>query len=148
MNLAQATATRSTCPRKQVGAVLTDYNGRILSLGYNGAPKDVAHCTDVGCTLLHDECIRAVHAEINALLNLEGRAQGLIAYLTHFPCPRCMGALVQAGCSHIIYSIPRAYPSPAETALIDEIVTATHIRLQSSSTLAAATAAKLQLKKG
>ena len=66
INIAEEVAQRSTCPRAKVGAVIVK-NNRIISTGYNGAPAGEPHCTDEGCIVEHDHCLRAVHAEVNAV---------------------------------------------------------------------------------
>lgn len=66
IRIAMEVASRSTCPRAAVGAVIVRDN-RILATGYNGAIADEPHCTDVGCIMEGDHCQRAVHAETNAI---------------------------------------------------------------------------------
>ena len=66
IRIAKEVATRSTCKRAAVGAVITR-NNRILATGYNGAPEGMRHCLDEGCAVRDGHCIRAVHAEINAI---------------------------------------------------------------------------------
>ena len=75
MNMAQLVATRSTCVRRQVGAVIVK-DKRVLSTGYNGAPKGSKHCDELGCIRVklnvpsgtrHELC-RGVHAEQNAVI--------------------------------------------------------------------------------
>ena len=66
IRIAMEVASRATCPRAAVGAVVVKGN-RILSTGYNGAPAGEEHCTDVGCLMENEHCQRAVHAEFNAL---------------------------------------------------------------------------------
>jgi len=66
IQIAIAVAARSTCKRASVGAVITRHNW-ILSTGYNGAPAGAPHCLEVGCIVKNDHCVRAVHAEINAI---------------------------------------------------------------------------------
>ena len=67
IRIAKEVASRSTCPRAMVGAVIVKDN-TIISTGYNGAPAGEPHCTDKGCIIENDHCVRVVHAEINALL--------------------------------------------------------------------------------
>lgn len=71
LNIAKAVATRSTCPRASVGAVIVR-DRRIIATGYNGAPAGEPHCISDGCILeregqLLQHCQRAVHAETNAV---------------------------------------------------------------------------------
>jgi len=66
LNIARAVATRATCPRASVGAVIVK-NNRIISTGYNGAPAGEPHCTEVGCLMEDGHCQRAIHAETNAV---------------------------------------------------------------------------------
>ena len=73
MEIARTVATRATCPRARVGAVLTR-SRRILTTGYNGAPRGVAHCTEAGCLMVDGHCLRATHAEANAIV--QGRCTG------------------------------------------------------------------------
>jgi dCMP deaminase len=108
MAIARAVAERSTCSRKtKVGAVLVDGDGFLVASGYNGAPSGQTHCDDEGCVKdVNGKCVRAVHAELNALLQCARRgagSEGCTAYVTHFPCPRCAQALAQAGVAKVVY---------------------------------------------
>jgi len=67
MNIAKEVASRSTCPRASVGAVISKDN-RILSTGYNGAPSGEPHCLEVGCLMINNHCERTIHAETNAVV--------------------------------------------------------------------------------
>lgn len=78
MQIAEAVSMRSTCLRRRYGAVIVSTDGRIVSTGYNGAPRHRANCTDLGRCLreelkikpgTHYELCRAVHAEANAIIN-------------------------------------------------------------------------------
>ncbi len=120
MQIAHTVATRATCPRASVGAVLVREH-RILTTGYNGAPRGVAHCTEVGCTIVDDHCVRATHAEANAIVQgaLHGiELQGATAYCTHQPCVGCSKLLISAGVTKIVYDL--AYPDPIATELLAE----------------------------
>jgi len=105
MNLALQVATRSTCPRKHVGAVIVR-NKTILSTGYNGSLRGAAHCTDVGCLMVDGHCIRTVHAEANALVQAAChgiRLEGAEIYVTASPCFNCFKLIVNAGIRTIHY---------------------------------------------
>ena len=120
MQVARTVATRATCPRASVGCVLTR-DHRILTTGYNGAPRGVAHCTEVGCLVVHDHCQRATHAEANAIV--QGALHGVsleraTAYCTHEPCVNCSKLLISAGIRRIVFAT--AYPDAIATALLAE----------------------------
>lgn len=66
VEISRVVASRSTCPRASVGAVIVKDN-RIISTGYNGAPAGQPHCIDEGCIIEHNHCTRAIHAEVNAV---------------------------------------------------------------------------------
>jgi dCMP deaminase len=103
-----------------VGAVLTR-DHRILTTGYNGAPRGVAHCTEAGCLLVHEHCQRATHAEANAIVQgaLHGVGlEGATAYCTHQPCVNCAKLLISAGVVRIVYA--DAYPDAFAQALLAE----------------------------
>lgn len=104
LQIAVQAAARSTCPRAEVGAVLV-YKGEILSTGFNGAPAGKRHCTEVGCLLYHNHCIRTVHAEMNALLRA-GKTSETILYATHSPCWECAKAIINANVQRIYYLTP------------------------------------------
>ena len=120
LQIARTVATRATCPRASVGCVLTREH-RILTTGYNGAPRGVAHCGEVGCMIVHDHCQRAVHAEANAIVQgaLHGVGlAGATAYCTHEPCVNCSKLLISAGVERIVFDTP--YPDPIASALLAE----------------------------
>jgi dCMP deaminase len=120
MQIAHTVATRATCPRASVGCVLTRGH-RILTTGYNGAPRGVAHCTEVGCTMSNDHCLRATHAEANAVVQgaLHGvSVNGATAYCTHQPCVNCSKLLISAGVGKIVYD--EAYPDAVASQLLAE----------------------------
>jgi dCMP deaminase len=120
MQIAHTVSTRATCPRAAVGCVLVREH-RILTTGYNGAPRGVAHCTEVGCTLVNDHCVRATHAEANAVVQaaLHGVVlDGAVAYCTHQPCVNCSKLLISAGVTRIIFDQP--YPDPVASQLLAE----------------------------
>lgn len=105
LRMARLVATRATCPRRHVGAVLVrDY--RVVATGYNGSVPGEPHCRDVGCLMDNGHCIRCIHAELNALLQCAVSTQtsgGATLYCTDFPCMNCAKALVQAGVVRVVY---------------------------------------------
>lgn len=103
MNLAVMYRLRGTCPRLRVGCILVNEH-RIVSAGYNSAPPGLPHCTEVGCLLKNNHCIRCPHAEIAAINNLEHRYDNLVAYVTSQPCYFCLRALHIAN-TKVVYFI-------------------------------------------
>ncbi len=105
MNLAVQVATRSTCPRKHVGAVIVR-DKTILSTGYNGSIRGAPHCDEVGCLMENGHCIRTVHAEANALVQAARngvRLEGGDIYVTASPCFNCFKLIANAGLQTIYY---------------------------------------------
>ena len=114
MQIAGLVAQRSTCLRRQVGALLVS-NRRILATGYNGAPQGLAHCAELGGCLREargippgerQELCRALHAEQNAILQaaVHGVAlAGVTAYSTTQPCVTCAKMLVNANVQRIVF---------------------------------------------
>jgi len=118
LEMARLVAKRSTCLRRSVGAVLVK-DKRILATGYNGAPKGLGHCLDIGCLReklkipsgqRHELC-RALHAEQNALIqaSLYGiSVRDSTLYSTCQPCVICAKMLINAGINEIV--IADGYP--------------------------------------
>lgn len=130
LKMARLAATRATCPRRRVGAVLVREH-RVLATGYNGAVKGAPHCDDVGCLLVtrdgRQSCERTVHAELNAILQCAANgvsSRGSTMYCTDFPCVNCAKAMVQAGVVRVVYLAD--YPDPNSM----EILQAGGIRLE------------------
>jgi dCMP deaminase len=105
MNIARQAATRSTCPRKHVGAVIVR-DKTILSTGYNGSLPGLPHCEDVGCMMEDGHCVATVHAEANAILQAAKNgvriAEGEL-YTTASPCWNCFKLIATAGVRRIYY---------------------------------------------
>ena len=98
-------ASRSTCNRLSVGAVLVR-DKRIIAGGYNGSVAGDEHCIDAGCYLRDGHCMRTIHAEMNAILQcakLGISMDGASLYVTDFPCLQCTKSLLQAGIKEINY---------------------------------------------
>ncbi len=97
---------RSTCLRAQVGAIIVK-DKRILTTGYNGAPKGLPHCLDEGCEILDGHCVRSLHAEQNALMQAAQYGvplEGGTIYTTHQPCQVCAKMIINAGLTRVVYA--------------------------------------------
>jgi len=118
LGIAAQVATRATCDRAHVGCVIVRDKSIVVS-GYNGSPRGMPHCDDVGHDLVSDRCQRTIHAEINALAQaarMNGGVDGATAYLTHFPCGGCFKAMVNAGIARVVYGEVR-YVDPQVVAI-------------------------------
>lgn len=105
LEIAKVVATRSTCGRANVGAVIAK-NKVILSTGYNGAPRGLPHCDDIGHEIVDGHCIRTIHAEANAIAQAarNGTAiEGATMYLTVSPCYDCFKMIINAGIKDVMY---------------------------------------------
>jgi len=105
MNIARQVATRSTCPRKHVGAVIVR-DRTILSTGYNGSIRGQPHCEDVGCLIEDGHCVLTVHAEANAILQAAKNGVGVAGaeiYTTASPCWPCFKLIANAGLARVYY---------------------------------------------
>lgn len=105
MNLAVQAASRSTCPRKSVGAVIVR-DKAVLATGYNGSIRGLPHCTEVGCLMENSHCVRTVHAEANALLQAARHGvsiDGADIYVTSSPCWDCFKLIANAGVRRVLY---------------------------------------------
>ncbi len=124
MEIAQAVSMRSTCLRRRYGAVIVSKDGRIVSTGYNGAPRHRVNCCDIGSCLreelkikpgTHYELCRAVHAEANAIINGNpSDIEGSTLYLAGSeaatnaptknmrPCPMCKRLILNAQIARVV----------------------------------------------
>lgn len=121
MAITRAVATRATCSRRSVGAVIVK-DKRILATGYNGAPIGMRHCDhSQGGDMRDGHCARSTHAEQNALVQSArygiAIAGGTI-YLTDHPCLTCVKLLVNAGIMRIVYA--DSYPDDLAAAMLRE----------------------------
>ena len=129
MQIAEIVKTRSTCLRRQVGAVIVRDN-RIITTGYNGAPSRLKECTELGfCKReqLHipsgqrHELCRALHAEQNAIIqaaNLGISTKGATMYVTLQPCVICAKMAINAGIVKIVYK--GDYPDELSMGILEE----------------------------
>ncbi len=105
MNIAQEVATRSTCSRKHVGSVIVR-DKTILSTGYNGSIKGLAHCDEAGHEMVDGHCVRTTHAEANAIVQAAKhgvRVDEAEIYVTASPCYHCFKLIANAGIKTIYY---------------------------------------------
>lgn len=128
MKIAEDVATRSTCIRRSVGAIIVK-DKRILSTGYNGAPSNISHCTEETCLRTkynvpsgerHELC-RGLHAEQNAIIQAAFHGVSInnsTIYVTHQPCSICTKMIINAGIRTIICRQP--YNDPLALEMIGE----------------------------
>ena len=129
MQMAELTAKRSTCLRRQVGAVIVK-DRHIIATGYNGVPRGLKHCEEKGGCLRqqlgvpsgqrHELC-RALHAEQNAIIQAATLGQSIedgTIYVTHQPCVICAKMIINAGLKRIV--VREAYPDEMATEILDE----------------------------
>ncbi|GAB4227136.1 MAG: dCMP deaminase family protein [Acidobacteriota bacterium] len=105
MGIARQVATRATCDRKHVGAVLVR-DKVILSTGYNGSLRGLPHCDEVGHLMEDGHCVRTIHAEANAIVQAARNGvalEGAECYVTASPCFHCFKLLANAGIRRIYY---------------------------------------------
>ena len=105
MNIAKEVATRSTCDRKYIGAVIVREK-TILSTGYNGSIKGLPHCDEAGHEMVDDHCIRTTHAEANAIVQAAKNGVEINKsdiYVTASPCYNCFKLIANAGMKTIYY---------------------------------------------
>jgi dCMP deaminase len=129
MGIAKLTSERSTCLRRKVGSVIVK-DKQVIATGYNGAPKGISHCDEMGGCLReklgvpsgerHELC-RALHAEQNAIIQAATSGQsvdGATIYITHQPCVICAKMIINAGIRKII--VNEGYPDDLSVEILDE----------------------------
>jgi dCMP deaminase len=105
MGIAAQVATRSTCDRKHVGAVIVREK-MILATGYNGSLRGIEHCDEVGHLMQDGHCVRTVHAEANAIVQAARngvRTEAASIYVTASPCFACFKLIANAGIVRIVF---------------------------------------------
>lgn len=108
MRHAYLAAERGSCQRKQVGAIIVrDRDQRIISGGYNGAPRGMPDCLEAGCDVRvidgRESCVRTIHAESNALDLCGPIAEPHTLFTTVIPCRLCALRIIQAGIRRVVY---------------------------------------------
>jgi dCMP deaminase len=128
MKIAALVSERSTCMRRRVGAIIVN-NKRIISTGYNGAPRGLQHCLEVGCLREQlgipsgerQELCRGAHAEQNAIIQAASSGvsmEGATMYCTTAPCATCAKMILNAGIKRLV--LGGRYPDALGEALIKE----------------------------
>ena len=105
MNIARMVATRATCDRKHVGAVLVR-DRTLLSTGYNGSIRGLGHCSEEGHMMEEGHCVRTVHAEANAIIQAAKNGvaiDGATIYTTASPCWPCFKLVANSGTRRIVF---------------------------------------------
>jgi len=128
MDITSLVARRSTCMRRQVGAVMVKEKN-ILATGYNGTPSGITHCDVTGCLReqlnipsgeRHELC-RGLHAEQNAIIQAARHGVNIsdsILYCTNSPCIICTKMLINAGIRKVVYL--QGYSDSLSLEMLDE----------------------------
>ncbi len=128
MEIVELIKERSTCLRRKVGAVIVK-DKRILATGYNGAPTNCRHCSEVGCLRdklnvpsgqRHELC-RGSHAEQNAIVQAAKHGisiDGGTIYVTDQPCVICTKMIINAGIKRVVFR--GDYPDKLSMELLNE----------------------------
>jgi dCMP deaminase len=128
MKIAHLVAERSTCTRRRVGAIIVK-DKRIISTGYNGAPRGLKHCLEVGCLREkmgipsgeRQELCRGAHAEQNAIIQAASSGVsmgGATMYCTTAPCSTCAKMIINAGIRRLV--LGERYPDALGETLVRE----------------------------
>ena len=127
MEIATLVATRATCDRKHVGALIVRER-EILATGYNGSIAGTPHCDDDGHLMVDGHCVRTVHAELNAISQAAKNGSsigGAKMYVTARPCWNCFKVIANSGINQIYY-LDSYRPDPK----IDEALTYLDIKIK------------------
>ncbi len=129
MQMAELAATRSTCLRRHVGAVIVQ-DRHVVATGYNGVPRSIMHCGERGGCLReklnvpsgerHELCM-GLHAEQNAIIQaatLGQSVEGATIYVTHQPCVICAKMIINAGVRRIV--VKEGYPDQLAVDILAE----------------------------
>lgn len=108
LNVASVVAKRGNCLRRQVGCVITDINGYILSTGYNGVPAGFQHCDELKCsngavTGKNLDSCNALHAEQNAIARLKEPLAAHNLYCTTEPCVSCLKLILATNIKRVVF---------------------------------------------
>lgn len=128
LQIASVVSQRSTCLRRQVGAVIVK-DKRMIATGYNGAAAGAPHCDEIGCIRQqlgiksgerHELCA-AIHAEQNAIIQAAKYGvsiEGATLYCTHQPCAICAKMIVNSGIQRVVFN--GEYPDEYARKILSE----------------------------
>jgi dCMP deaminase len=105
MEIARVVASRATCDRKHVGAVIVR-DRTILSTGYNGSIRGLPHCDEAGHLMENGHCVATIHAEANAILQAAKNGVAIDKseiFITASPCWPCFKLIANAGIKRIVF---------------------------------------------
>lgn len=123
-------SARATCPRLHTACVVVSPEHQILSTGYNGAPRGIHDCSETGCLVINGHCLRAIHAEQNAILQAayQGtKIRDATFYVKHQPCYICARMIVQAGACEVVYGVAEPYDTDNLQALVHDLFDQAHV---------------------
>lgn len=117
MQTALMWSSRSLCSRLKVGAVITTPDmRRVLSIGYNGPARGLPHDR---CQSNKPGACGCLHAEDNAIAQVDSTVPDKILFVTHQPCEQCAQRIIQAGISKVFYSM--TYRSDVGATLLNSV---------------------------
>jgi dCMP deaminase len=114
LSIAQVVARRSNCLKRKVAAVIVK-DGRIISTGYNGTPRNTRNCYEGGCPRCSavgpsgqglSECVCS-HGEENAIVQAAYHGisiKGSTLYTTYSPCLLCTKMIINSGVTEVVYN--------------------------------------------
>lgn len=136
MGIASLSALRSKDPNTKVGACIVDDDNKVVSIGYNGMPRNLdeeqlSWNTNDG---LDSKYLYVCHAEFNAILNARAGAslKGCRLYVTLFPCNECTKAIIQTGIKEVVY-VSNKYEHTTTTQASLKMLALANIKLRKYS---------------
>lgn len=133
MGMAVLSSLRSKDPCTKVGACIVDNNHKVVSIGYNGMPRN---CDETQLSWdrgegLDSKYLYVCHAEFNAILNTRNGSalSGCSLYVTLFPCNECAKAIIQVGIKEVIYG-DNKYENTTETKASVKMLTLAGVKIR------------------
>ncbi|MCQ2802386.1 MAG: dCMP deaminase family protein [Bacilli bacterium] len=132
MGIAQLSALRSKDPNTKVGACITNKEKKVVSIGYNGMPRNICD-EDLSWNKnegLDNKYLYVCHAELNAILNANGKnLNDCTCYVTLFPCNECAKALIQVGIKEVVY-LDNKYADTITTQASTKMLTLAGVKIR------------------